>query len=52
MSGTGKVEIDVPGDAVEEALTDHHLDEVAEMIEQAQADKPSSETPFNDSPAG
>ena len=39
-------------DAVEEALTDHHLDEVAEMIEQARADKPSSESPFSDGPAG
>ncbi len=52
MSETGDAEIDVPGDAVEEALTDHHLYEVAALIEQAQADKPSSESPFSDGPAG
>jgi hypothetical protein len=52
MNAAGNVEIDVPDDAVEEALTGHHLDEVAEMIEQVQADKPSPESPSTDSPAG
>jgi hypothetical protein len=37
---------------IEEALTDHHLDEVAEMIDQAQADTPSSDSPPSDIPAG
>jgi hypothetical protein len=49
MSETGN---EVPDDAVAEALLDHHLDEVATMIERAQADKPSSESPIGDSPAG
>jgi hypothetical protein len=43
---------DVSNDAIEEALTDHHLDEVTEMIERAPAHKPSSESPFTDSSAG
>jgi hypothetical protein len=36
----------------EEALTDHHLDEVAEMIERAQAEKPSSDRPVTDHSPG
>jgi hypothetical protein len=42
---------DSPDDTIEEALTDHHLDEVAEMIEQAEADAWPSESPLSDSPA-
>jgi len=52
MSETGDEATDVPDDAVEKAVIDHHLDEVAEMIECAQADTPSSESPFSDTPAG
>ena len=52
MSKPGDVAIDVPDDAIEEALSDHHLDEVAEMIEQSHADNPALETPSSDSPAG
>jgi hypothetical protein len=36
-------------DAVEEALMDHHLAEVAEMIDWAQAHKPTSKNPCSDS---
>jgi hypothetical protein len=43
---------DAPDAAIEEALSDHHLDEVAEMIERSHADNLSPETPFRDSPAG
>ena len=42
---------DESDDAIEEALTDHHLDEVAEMIERARAQTPSSEIPFIDNSA-
>jgi hypothetical protein len=52
MSKPGDVAIDVPDDAIEEALSDHHLDEVADMIEQSHADNPAPEPPFSDSPAG
>lgn len=52
MGETGDVAIDIPDDAVEEALTDHHLDEVAGMIQRARADEPSSESPVSDIPAG
>jgi hypothetical protein len=52
MSETDDEAIDAPDDAVEKALTDHHLDEVAEMIEWAQADPPSPESPFSDAPDG
>lgn len=52
MSKPGDVAIDVPDDAIEETLSDHHLGEVAEMIAQSHADKSSLETPFSDSPAG
>lgn len=48
MSETGNG----PNDDVEDALTDHHLDEVAEMIESMQAQKPSSESPCSDGPCG
>jgi hypothetical protein len=37
--------------AVDEALTDHHLQELAAMIEQAQAARRTSEPPSNDAPA-
>jgi hypothetical protein len=40
-----------PDDPVEEALDDHHLAEVAEMIERAHADESASESPTSDSPA-
>lgn len=39
MSERGDVAAEVKDDAAIEALSDHHLDEVAEMIERAQADK-------------
>lgn len=52
MSKPRDMAIDGPDDAIEEALSDHHLDEVAEMIEQSQADSPSLENPFSDSHAG
>jgi hypothetical protein len=52
MSKPGDVAIEVPDDAIEEALSDHHLDEVADMIEHSHADNPSLETPFSDPPAG
>ena len=52
MSKPGDVAIDVTDDAIEEALSDHHLDELADMIEQSHADNPSLETPFSDPPAG
>ena len=52
MSERGDVAIDVSDEAVEEALTDHHLAEVAEMIDQAQSDIPSSENPSIDSVGG
>jgi hypothetical protein len=45
MREKGDVAIDEEHDAVEEALSDHHLDEVAEMIARSQADKPSSKGP-------
>jgi hypothetical protein len=51
MSKPADLAIDVPDDAIEDALSDHHLDEVADMIEQSRADNPSPETPFSDSPA-
>jgi hypothetical protein len=52
MSKPGDVAIDLRDDAIEEALSDHHLDEVADMIEQSHADNPSLATPLRDSPAG
>ena len=52
MNKPADVAIHAPDDAIEEALSDHHLDEVAEMIELSHADSPSPETPFSDSPAG
>lgn len=52
MSKTGDAAIDRSDEAIEQALTDHHLDEVAEMIDQARAEKASSASPFGDSPAG
>jgi hypothetical protein len=52
MSKPGEVAIDAPDEAIEEALSDHHLDEVAEMIERSHADKRSLEPPFSDSPVG
>ena len=44
MSERGDVAVKVRGEAVEEALTDHHLAEIAEMIEQTHGDTPLSET--------
>ena len=35
MNKTGDVAIDPPDDPVEDALIDHHLEEVAEMIKRA-----------------
>jgi hypothetical protein len=52
MSKPGDVAIDVRDDAIEEALSDHHLDEVADMIEQSHEENPSLETLSSDSPAG
>ena len=52
MSKSADVAIHAPDDAIEEALSDHHLDEVAEMIERSHADDLSPEAPFSDSPAG
>jgi hypothetical protein len=37
--------------AAEEALTDHHLSEVSEMIERARDDE-SSESPLSERPVG
>jgi hypothetical protein len=37
--------------AVEEALTDHHLEELSAMIEQAQAAERTFEPPSDDGPA-
>ncbi|MBV9336502.1 MAG: hypothetical protein JO243_11475 [Solirubrobacterales bacterium] len=51
MNENGDGVIDLPGDAAERALSGHHLDEVAQMIEQALADKPSYDRPFTDGPA-
>jgi hypothetical protein len=52
MSEKGNVAIDAPDDAVQEALTDHHLDEIAEMIERAQAQEPASESVSRNIPPG
>jgi hypothetical protein len=52
MSKPGEVTIDVPDDAIEEALSDHHLDEVADMIERSRAENTSPETPCSDPLAG
>lgn len=52
MSRRGDVAIGVPDDPVEEALSDHHLDEVIEMIEQAEADARSDDRPFTTRPPG
>jgi hypothetical protein len=52
MSKPGDVAIDVPDDSIEEALSDHHLDEVAEMIERSHAENPPLESPFSDPRAG
>lgn len=52
MSKPGDVASDAPDEAIEQALSDHHLDEVAEMIERSHAENLSPETPFSDSPAG
>ena len=52
MRKPADVAIDIPDDAIAEALSDHHLDEVAAMIERPHADNPSQETPFSDSPVG
>jgi len=52
MNKPADVASDAPDAAIEEALSDHHLDEVAEMIERLHADNLSPETPFRDSPAG
>lgn len=47
----GDVTVDMSGYAVAEALTDHHLDEVAAMIERAQAEERSSERSFDETAA-
>ena len=52
MRERGNVAIDVTDEAVEEALIDHHLAEVAEMIEQANGDTPSSENASGDRVGG
>ena len=52
MRKPADVASDAPDEAIEEALSDHHLDEVAAMIERSHADNPSLETPFSDSPVG
>jgi hypothetical protein len=45
MSERGNLTAEVQHDAVADAPSDHHLDEVAEMIERAQADEgPQSST--------
>ena len=45
MSERGNVAAALPGDNGKAAPTDHHLEEVAEMIDQAQADTRSSASP-------
>jgi hypothetical protein len=52
MSERSDVWGDALDDAVEQALSDHHLDEVAELIERAQTEERSSESSFGDSAAG
>ena len=52
MNKPADVARDAPDAAVKEALSDHHLDEVAEMIERSHADDRSLETPLGESPAG
>jgi len=49
MRKPGDLAIDAPDDAVEEALSDHHLDELVEMIDRSRADDPSLETSSSDS---
>ena len=51
MGKSGEIAIGPRAEAIEEAMTDHHLDEVADMIKRSHADKPALETPFSDSPA-
>ena len=51
MSTPRDVATDAPVEAIEDALSDHHLDEVAEMIDRLHAENPSLETPFSDSRA-
>ena len=46
MRKPADVAIDIPDDAIAEALSDHHLDEVAAMIERSHADDPLLETPI------
>ena len=52
MRGRGDGSSDALDDPAEEALTDHHLDEVTEMIELAQTEERSSESPSGDNAAG
>jgi hypothetical protein len=42
MSASGNAATAMSDDLVEEALSDHHLDEIAQMIEQAHAHNLSS----------
>ena len=51
MSEPANVARDAPDEAIEEALSDHHLDEVAEMLERSHAQNASLETAFSESPA-
>lgn len=51
MSKPGEIAIGAPDEAIEEALRDHHLDEVADMIKRSHAQNPALQTPLSDSPA-
>ena len=52
MSERSDVWGDALDDTVEQALSDHHLDEVAEMIERAQTEVRSPERSLDESAAG
>jgi hypothetical protein len=51
MGERGKAATQMPDHAVEEALIDHHLSEVSEMIELARTDA-QYESPRSDDPTG
>jgi hypothetical protein len=51
MSKPADMASDTPAEAIEEALSDHHLEEAAEMLERSRASDPSEEFPLNGAPA-
>lgn len=52
MSGRSDGRSEAMDEAVVQALTDHHLDEVADMIERAQTERRAFESPSGDGAAG